>query len=215
MALDFLRQLGASAGRRAGYRLRRCPVRLPRWGLPAGMGRPVGGSMGRAASPMDGMAGPDGGLFDRGLPSVGRGGGNLLTPAFAFTRENTPGRPPFVPEPDGRGRRSSGCERALGSTATCARRWSGPTTRRGRLPDGHPHHHGTCAAIRLALRDQDLRLAQVADNLLCGITLSGHDDPGLLPSSPPRSGRVKTYPRTSTAKRSTPRRTPSARPTFC
>ena len=53
----------------------------------------------------------------------------------------------------------------------------------------------TCAAIRLALRDQDLRLAQVADNLLCGITLSGHDDPGLLPSSPPRSGRVKTYPR--------------------
>ena len=42
------------------------------------MGRPAGGSMGRAASPMDGMAGPDGGLFDRGLPSVGRGGGNLL-----------------------------------------------------------------------------------------------------------------------------------------
>ena len=33
-----------------------------------------------------------------------------------------------------------GRERALGSTATCARRWSGPTTRRGRLPDGHPHH---------------------------------------------------------------------------
>ena len=30
MALDFLRQLGALAGRRAGYRLRRCPVRLPR-----------------------------------------------------------------------------------------------------------------------------------------------------------------------------------------
>ena len=29
MALDFLRQLGTSAGRRAGYRLRRCPVRLP------------------------------------------------------------------------------------------------------------------------------------------------------------------------------------------
>ena len=58
--------------------------------------------MGRAASPMDGMAGPDGGLFDRGLPSVGRGGGNLLTPAFAFTRETRQGR-----------------ERALGSTATC------------------------------------------------------------------------------------------------
>ena len=44
MALDFLRQLGASAGRRAGYRLRRCPVRLPRWGLPAGMGRPLNAS---------------------------------------------------------------------------------------------------------------------------------------------------------------------------
>ena len=47
--------------------------------------------MGRAASPMDGMAGPDGELFDRGLPSVGRGGGNLLTPAFASTRETRQG----------------------------------------------------------------------------------------------------------------------------
>ena len=61
-------------------------------GLPAGVGRPAGGSMGRAASPMDGMAGPDGGLFDRGLPSMGLGGGNLLTgSSFAFTRETRQG----------------------------------------------------------------------------------------------------------------------------
>ena len=62
----------------------------------------------RAKDAAEWLDGPDGGLevFDRGLPSVGRGGGNLLTPAFAFTRENTPGRPPLVLEPDGRGRRS-------------------------------------------------------------------------------------------------------------
>ena len=33
---------------------------------------------------------------------------------------------------------------------------------------------------RLALRDQNLRLAQVTDNLFRGITLSGHDDPFLM-----------------------------------
>ena len=76
MALYFLRQLGASAGTR----------RVPAPAVPG-----PAPSMGRAASPMDGMAGPDGGLFDRGLPSVGRGGGNLLTPAFAFTRETRQG----------------------------------------------------------------------------------------------------------------------------
>ena len=43
MALDFLRQLGASAGQaRAGYRLRRCPVRLPRWACPQGWAVPRG-----------------------------------------------------------------------------------------------------------------------------------------------------------------------------
>ena len=35
-------------------------------------------------------------------------------------------------------------------------------------------------ADRLALRDQNLRLAQVTDNLFRGITISGHDDPFLM-----------------------------------
>ena len=99
MALDFLRQLWASAGRHApgtgsGGARSGSPMAAAAgsMGLPAGMGRPAGSSMDRAASPMDGMAGPDGGLFDRGLPSMGRGGGNLITgSSFAFTRETRQG----------------------------------------------------------------------------------------------------------------------------
>ena len=113
MALDFLRQLVASAGRHApgtgsGGARSGSPMAAAAgsMGLPAGMGRPAGSSMGRAASPMDGMAGPDGGLFDRGLPSMGLGGGNLLTgSSFAFTRETRQGG--LLLEPDGHGRRSS------------------------------------------------------------------------------------------------------------
>ena len=62
--------------------------------------------MGLAADPMNGMAGPDGGLFDQGLRSMGLGGENLLTSSsFALTRETrqggilsfwSPGRPVVV-----------------------------------------------------------------------------------------------------------------------
>ena len=48
--------------------------------------------MGLATGPMDGRASPDGGLFDRGLPSLGLGGGHLLTgSSFAFNRETRQG----------------------------------------------------------------------------------------------------------------------------
>ena len=86
MALDFLRQLGASAGRHApdggsSGTLSGSPMAAAAgsMGLAAGMGRPAGGAMGLAAGPMDGRASPDGGLFDRGLASMGLGGGNLFT----------------------------------------------------------------------------------------------------------------------------------------
>ena len=168
-ASSGLRQAG-----RPGYRLRRCPVRLPRWACPQGWAVPAGGSMGRAASPMDGMAGPDGELFDRGLPSVGRGGGNLLTPAFAFTRETRQGgllsfwsQTDAVVGP----RAGVGLDGDVRTTMVGTDYAKGPSTRWASSSSR------TCAAIRLALGDQDLRLAQVADNLLRGITLSGHDDP--------------------------------------
>ena len=80
---DFLSQLGASADRRGpGARgaLSGSPVAA------------AAGSMGLAAGPMDGMADPDGGLFDHGLHSMGLGGGNLLTgSSFAFNRETRQG----------------------------------------------------------------------------------------------------------------------------
>ena len=71
MALDFLSQLRSSAG----------------------MHTPGAGSLGaRSGTPMGGMAGPDGGLFDRGLRSMGLGGENLLTnSSFALTRETRQG----------------------------------------------------------------------------------------------------------------------------
>ena len=99
MALDFLSQLGSSAGMhapgagsggaRSGSPLGAAAGSI---GLAAGMGGPAGGGMGVAADPMNGMAGPDGGLFDRGLRSMGLGVENLLTSSsFALTRETRQG----------------------------------------------------------------------------------------------------------------------------
>ena len=100
MALDFLRQLGSSAagmhapgagspGARSGSPMGAAAGSI---GLGAGMGGPAGGGMGLAADPMNGMAGPDGGLFDRGLSSMGLGVENLLTnSSFALTRETRQG----------------------------------------------------------------------------------------------------------------------------
>ena len=99
MALDFLSQLGSSAGMHApgagspGARYG-SPMGAAAGsiGLAAGMGGPAGGGMGLAADPMNGMAGPDGGLFDRGLSSMGLGVENLLTSSsFALTRETRQG----------------------------------------------------------------------------------------------------------------------------
>ena len=99
MALDFLSQLGSSAGMhapgagspgaRSGSPMGAAAGSI---GLAAGMGGPAGGGMGLAADPMNGMAGPDGGLFDRGLSSMGLGVENLLTgSSFALTRETRQG----------------------------------------------------------------------------------------------------------------------------
>ena len=99
LALDFLSQLGASAGLHApgagaGRNRSGSPMGAAAgsMGLAAGTDRTAGGAMGLAAGPMDGMAGPDGGLFDRGLRSMGLGGGNLRTgSSFAVTRETRHG----------------------------------------------------------------------------------------------------------------------------
>ena len=99
MALDFLSQLGSSAGMhapgagspgaRSGSPMGAAAGSI---GLAAGMGGPAAGGMGLAADPMNGMAGPDGGLFDRGLSSMGLGVENLLTnSSFALTRETRQG----------------------------------------------------------------------------------------------------------------------------
>ena len=99
LALDVLRQLGSSAGMhapgagspgaRSGSPMGAAAGSI---GLAAGMGGPAGGGMGVAADPMNGMAGPDGGPFDRGLRSMGLGGEHLLTnSSFALTRETRQG----------------------------------------------------------------------------------------------------------------------------
>ena len=66
LALDVLRQLGASAGRPApGAGGARSGVPMAAaagsMALGAGMGRPASGALGLAAGPMDGRASPDGG----------------------------------------------------------------------------------------------------------------------------------------------------------
>ena len=97
LALDVLRQLGASAGRPApGAGGARSGVPMAAaagsMALGAGLGRPASGALGLAAGPMDGRASPDGGLFDRGLASLGLGGGHLLTgSSVAVTRETRHG----------------------------------------------------------------------------------------------------------------------------
>ena len=99
LALDVLRQLGSSAGMhavgagspgaRSGSPMGAAAGSI---GLAAGMGGPAGGGMGVAADPMNGMARSSGGLFDRGLRSMGLGGENLLTSSsFALTRETRQG----------------------------------------------------------------------------------------------------------------------------
>ena len=99
MALDFLSQLGSSAGMHApgagspGARYGSpMGAAVGPIGLAGGLGGPAGGGMGLATNPMNGMAGPDGGLFDHGLSSMGLGGENLLTSSsFALTRETRQG----------------------------------------------------------------------------------------------------------------------------
>ena len=99
MALDFLSQLGSSAGMhapgagspgaRSGSPMGAAAGSI---GLGAGMGGPAGGGMGVAADPMNGMARSSGGLFDRGLSSMGLGVEHLLTSSsFALTRETRQG----------------------------------------------------------------------------------------------------------------------------
>ena len=139
MALDFLSQLGSSAGMHApgagsGGARSGPPMGAAAGsiGLAAGMGGPAGGGMGLAADPMNGMAGPDGGLFDQGLARW----------AWA-ARICSPARPSRSPEKHARaascrsgagapGRRSPAARRHCRWAVTCARRCSGPTTRRGR-----------------------------------------------------------------------------------
>ena len=139
MALDFLSQLGSSAGMhapgagspgaRSGSPMGAAAGSI---GLAAGMGGPAGGGMGLAADPMNGMGGPAGGLFDQGLRSMGLGSENLLTSSsFALTRETRQGGT-CRSGAGAPGRRSPAARRHCRWAVTCARRCSGPTTRRGR-----------------------------------------------------------------------------------
>ena len=99
MALDFLSQLGSSAGMHAtgsgapdaryGSQMGAAAGPI---GPAAGMSGPAGGGTGLATNPMNGTTAPDGGLFDQGLRSMGLGGENLLTnSSFALTRETRQG----------------------------------------------------------------------------------------------------------------------------
>ena len=167
LALDVLRQLGASAGRPApGAGGARSGVPMAAaagsMALGAGMGRPASGALGLAAGPMDGRASPDGGLFDRGLASLGLGGGNLLTgSSVAVTRETrhggllsfwSPGGAVVVRRPrggaearrrrahdDGRGRLRDGAADRGGV--------AGPQPRPGRL-HGRRHRRGALVGDR-------------------------------------------------------------------
>ena len=118
MALSFLSQLGTSggaypaggglhdplSGSGALARPELSGAAAPMGGMGGspmgGMGAPRGGAAGPAGSmgamsgpgPMDGMAGQGGGMAERGLLSMGLGGGNLLTgSAFALNRETRHG----------------------------------------------------------------------------------------------------------------------------
>ena len=99
MALDFLSQLGSSAGMHAPGAGSGGARSSPPMGAAAGsigpaggLSGPAGGGMGLATNPMNGTTAPDGGLFDQGLRSMGLGGENLLTnSSFALTRETRQG----------------------------------------------------------------------------------------------------------------------------
>ena len=139
LALDVLSQLGSSAGRhapgagspgaRSGSPMGAAAGSI---GLAAGMGGPAGGGMGVAADRMNGMARSSGGLFDGGLPrwawaasicSPARPSRSPAKHARAASSRSGAGAP---------GRRSPAARRRCRWAVTCARRWSGPTTRRGR-----------------------------------------------------------------------------------
>ena len=131
-----------------------CGRRPDRWACPQGWAVPPGGSMGRVASPMDGMAGPDGGLFDRGLPSVGRGGGNLLTGLCVHPRD-TPGRPPLVLSRSTFPPSSSNHSRSdFFRTARPRRRRSRAPAVSQRHPPNHPQPGGRCRHRGSGIRSQ-------------------------------------------------------------
>ena len=101
MAVEFLSRLAPSLGaNRVGAGVTH-PMSVSPAANPGAFGTPgLGGGapMGTAdellggANPMGSMPGTDGGLFDRGLHSMGLGDGNLLTgSSFAFNRETRQG----------------------------------------------------------------------------------------------------------------------------
>ena len=147
MALDFLRQLWASAGRHApgtgsGGAQSGSPMAAAagRWACPQGWAVPwVARWAGRRVRWMGWPARTAGcSTADCRRWDLAAG---ICSPAHP---SRSPARHARAASSRSRARRTRssfvGRERALGSTATCARGWSGPTTRRGRLPDGHPHH---------------------------------------------------------------------------
>ena len=99
MALDFLSQLGSSAGMHAPGAGSPGARSGPPMGAAAGsigqaggLGSPAASGMSLASDPVGGMATPAGGLFDQGLSSMGLGGQNLLTSSsFALSRETRQG----------------------------------------------------------------------------------------------------------------------------
>ena len=121
LALDFFRQLGGTAG--------------------AGVHDPItGASAGGAASlQTPGLADgagigalPDGALNRGGFPGLGLGGDMLTGSAFTLDRKRGTGGVFSVWGRGGRGRTSWDARGHCPSTAMCARRWSGRTTRRDR-----------------------------------------------------------------------------------
>ena len=92
MAVEFLRQMGASTGAHDGYRAgaHHGSIAGPPVADASLLGTPsrAGGGRSMAADPMRGMPGDDGGLNGGGFPGLGLGGGNLLSDsAFELSRE--------------------------------------------------------------------------------------------------------------------------------
>ena len=147
---------------RAGYRLRRCPVRLPRWACPQGWAVPrVARWAGRRVRWMGWPAGT------AGCSTADCRRWDVAAGICSHRPSRSPARHARAASSRSGARRTrssfvgpragAGLDGDVRTTMVGTDYAKGPSTRWASSSSR------TCAAIRLALGDQDLRLAQVAD----------------------------------------------------